>query len=543
MLFRYGFDLTDESFYVLNFRWWKDFEFLVSYFGAYLSPLFTLAGENIYLMRIAGGVMLALSSIYFAYSLTRNLGLDNSPRTVPWTVLAAAISGSFCYYIGLRTLYTPSYNLLSLVLLLVTTGLTLDLRREGNGFGKQFIYLLLIGALFWVKSSSAVTAVALHGLIRWIDSRSWLKLAAHCGLLAIGILVNGALLSLANGNALSRLRAGTSYYLELSPRHLADALPFLASVPYGLARTVPLFALIVVLARLFKRHSGIEVNIASMAILVLSALFFSIKATSLGYIAVCAALISLLYIHKHRPAWQESAKLALICIMPFGYGIGSTNNLFLMNAMALVFPLTVLGLVVSEPFSRFRRPDLMIPLCALIITLVPLSNLLKPWFQAKWSHRLMQPLRDMETPLDFTGSLLVDASTADSVNTMTQKLKLHGFRPGEPMLEFSGHTPGLVLAAGGRPLGTAWLLGGYDGSHRAAQRLLERLPEEDVARAWLLVEPNGNESLPWMELAPGRLNPRTHRRVDSFQFPDPLAPGKSRTVEIWAPTDSQPYKP
>ena len=70
-----------------------------------------------------------------------------------------------------------------------------------------------------------------------------------------------------------------------------------------------------------------------------------------------------------------------------------------------------------------------------------------------------------------------------------------GFTVKTPVIDLTGHSPGTLFSLGGRSIGQPWLLGGYPGSDNFAVRVLRNVPCDDLAAAWLLVEPKGPRKL------------------------------------------------
>ena len=116
-----------------------------------------------------------------------------------------------------------------------------------------------------------------------------------------------------------------------------------------------------------------------------------------------------------------------------------------------------------------------------------------------------------------------------------------GYQIGQPILDATGDGPGLVYALGGRPLGVAWLLGGYPGSERVAARLLDGLSVVDLRRAWLLSAADNPRAL--------RALPQMIRERTGEPGPQPVAsvrflaqnrwdglPPQPLTLTLWKPT-------
>src|SRR5207249_2409227 len=69
------------------------------------------------------------------------------------------------------------------------------------------------------------------------------------------------------------------------------------------------------------------------------------------------------------------------------------------------------------------------------------------------------------------------------------------FKKGTPMIDLSGHSPGVLYAIGASSTGQAWMIGGYPGSEKLAVETLKKVPCAQISRAWLLAEPTSPNKL------------------------------------------------
>jgi hypothetical protein len=69
---------------------------------------------------------------------------------------------------------------------------------------------------------------------------------------------------------------------------------------------------------------------------------------------------------------------------------------------------------------------------------------------------------------------------------LSRAAALNGFVRGQPVLDFTGESPGVVMALGGTPPGTPWLVGGHDWSDRLLRFVLAGMDPQDQRKAWLL---------------------------------------------------------
>src|SRR6185295_9706124 len=111
-----GLDLTDESYYLLKYRYWTEWP-TVSLFGAYFSGPFALFGHDVWAMRILGFVLLLGAGMWFGHEASRAfdaLAERSSNDGLPAASIASA-AGLWSYYGASPVPYTPSYNLLTLL--------------------------------------------------------------------------------------------------------------------------------------------------------------------------------------------------------------------------------------------------------------------------------------------------------------------------------------------------------------------------------------------------------------------------------------------
>src|SRR5437016_5332200 len=78
LFFGRGFDVTDEGFYLENFRHWQSLTALPTFFGAYFAGPFAWLGEDIRAMRLFGLLLLMGAAFFFATRFFRGLSFGAS---------------------------------------------------------------------------------------------------------------------------------------------------------------------------------------------------------------------------------------------------------------------------------------------------------------------------------------------------------------------------------------------------------------------------------------------------------------------------------
>ena len=86
-------------------------------------------------------------------------------------------------------------------------------------------------------------------------------------------------------------------------------------------------------------------------------------------------------------------------------------------------------------------------------------------------------------------------ATRDYIYTAKSKAHQAGFEKGDPVIDLSGQSPGLLFAIGANNVGRPWLIGGYPGSFDYVTLSLGRVGCKELAAAWLLTEPDGPRSI------------------------------------------------
>jgi len=113
-------------------------------------------------------------------------------------------------------------------------------------------------------------------------------------------------------------------------------------------------------------------------------------------------------------------------------------------------------------------------------------------------HRQTRPLTedtDIVQIADSGARLLVSHDFAEYINAVLRLSRDAGFTAGTPVIDLTGHYPGILYLMAAKPAGAPWLIGGYPGSHAMAEKYLDRVSCEEFAKSWVLTEANGTRML------------------------------------------------
>ena len=98
--------------------------------------------------------------------------------------------------------------------------------------------------------------------------------------------------------------------------------------------------------------------------------------------------------------------------------------------------------------------------------------------------------------VEFRSSeLKVSRASRDYIYNAISKSRRAGFEEGDPVIDLSGQSPGLLFAMGASNIGRPWFGGGYSGSVDYVALSLARESCKELAEAWILTEPGGPISI------------------------------------------------
>lgn len=205
---------------------------------------------------------------------------------------------------------------------------------------------------------------------------------------------------------------------------------------------------------------------------------------SLGIPAALAGGILIIIIVDWRRALGPLVLSLILALLPFCYAFGTGNNFWATSGAAGVFWFAAATVLVCH------KPVLLLPSAA--VAFAAAVNLI--FLSAENPYRQTQSLRQQTTVFEPLG-LRLPTDFADYLTGLTNMARDSGFAPGQPIVDLTGHYPGAAYALGGSPLGSPWLIGGYGGSTDLARHLIGKVPCADLARAWVLIEPEGPRAI------------------------------------------------
>ena len=515
-----GFDLSDEGYYLLINRNPEQYP-RVNLFGFAYRPVFELLGYDIAALRLFGHVVLiGLSLLLFRRVLVQ---LDGAyagwNRTQSAILLVVLASSAIVFY---RVwLLTPNYNTLNLYgALLVAAGLV---PRLGPGTPQASLQsarsLVVDGVMIAVGMTLCFlakppTAALLTFIVLLVCVGSWRNIQFACAALAgAAILTAATLLAIDHTPSAIVARYVNSRALQLSLQSGHDVASLVSSLDPGwlwrnirLVSTSLAFAgALVVAARAGQRPMVRPMAVvASLGIVAFAAIWMwtAPAALALPLLAVACVAWRLLSSDNEttRPvAWGLLRVAAVLMVFPFALGFGSNIPISHTSGLYAVFwvagTLLIAGALLRGAMARNLIAATAFA-AAIVSAGVVAGSVAEPYRLATpiWGQTDRVAIRDSD--------LRLDRQAARYLQTLKQAALDNGFADGTPMIDLTGRSPGTLYALGARPLGAAWLLGGYPGSIEFAVRALTSAPRAELERAWVLTAPDGRRAVDPATAAP-----------------------------------------
>jgi len=588
----YGIDFTDESFYLV----WISNPFLydvsLSQFGYVYHPLYLILGGDIASLRQAN----ILITFGLAWCLVLLFLKSLSPKvaTQKFALNITAAGFAITSLIAFSSLLlTPSYNSLTFQALLVTSiGLLLS---DKNDSSKNTVGWILVGIGGWLafmaKPSTALAlAIGVSAYLIYVRKFSF-RAALLATVSAIALLLVSALLI--DGSIykfIDRLRTGIQFASYLGGGHTLKGIIRLDSFQLGTIEKLSILFLTPI-SFIATRFAYSDKSSKKTLSIIVSVLFFCfivllpISAASwttrfgqfrgmiiwgsifpmiaLGFLFGCKNTedslirtkrtsntisinhLATYYRDRVRCIFNDISTthrgIALLFFsMPHIFAFGTNNNYWQAGSAVSIFWLLG-GLVFLSPLIRIRGKwsfSILLVLTAQTISAVLLQ------IGMEQPYRQPQPLRlnNYNIEIGATESNLI-LSTGYAKYFEDAKSAAHhaGFRPGSPVIDLTGQSPGILYALKAENIGQAWTIGGYQGSLKLAIAALNRVPCEKIAAAWVLFEPDGPRGIPTEVMASqGADFPHHYTQVASWHTAEGAGGYSANRVQIlYAPTAQQ----
>lgn len=554
----YGLDFTDDSFYLVSMKNPYIYNFSTTQFGFIYHRLYMLFDGDIASLRRFNVLTTLFLAWWFVYSFLSWLAPEAQTGRLSLYAATAGLATSALILFD-SWLPTPNYNGLALHALFIT-GIGVVLAERSHHFRSCMGWLLigLGGWLAFMAKPSTAFALAIVLSIYLLGSKKIslrLLLLSICTAVALLLMsawfIDGSVEAFAR-----RIQLGINYGQHLNGNNtimqifridnfrfrVKDQLIAAAITAIGLAG---IWGIITGKPRGAFLAIAISICLLSLiAALASGAIHGTIglgefQGLSIFGVMLIAAVASFRFggrgILKKISSAQWSMA-ALFISIPYVYAIGTNRNYWVNGSWAGIFILLAFVTLLA-PIARTRRNwafALPLALCTQMVAAVLLQTGLEQ------PPRQPQPLRLNDTITEIgpqRSRLVLSSGFASYITASVGIAQENGFRSGTPVIDLTGHSPGILFALGAKSIGQPWILGGWPGTFEFAKASLDQVSCDEVASAWLLLESNGPNSISTgLISALGPNFPAGYQKVGGWQTAKGAAGFDSRR-------DQELYKP
>jgi hypothetical protein len=490
-----GFDITDEGFYLVSYRWWhtnlRTFTGVQYIYG----PVFQALGYNIADLRLVRLLTVLAANLVFGWAFMRWLRVRRSsaPASRLWELSgAAAITACGGMIYGWLPL-SPGYNDVSLlgallaVSIVLTMGTAVDLGRTVRFWLPAALGLVFAVTLLdkWTSSLATLLAVGVAGglVLAPAGRRSLLRATAWVlagALLAVGLI---QLFVIPLNAAIPQLLA-TNHLVSLSSNSPAQLLDLYARTGVQLVTNVVTgFGLLLVAAVGVAVAHGKPARWIAGAFAVAAGAFSAWRLLAdgalrggtgnlgrypVGLVGVLAVAVVVwlavqvahsrdepVRLSESRSRSYSWAVFALLAVFPLTQALGTGNPLYYMAINAFSSWMAIM-IAILTGFTASAWPARWLT-AAMAAGAVILSATIAA--NGLWSHPYRTAGRSQDT-VAATGvpalsSLRLDPAVARGYRRLHSLLRPYIVPGGRAIMAFD-EMPGIVLLLGGRPVGEAW---------------------------------------------------------------------------------------
>lgn len=521
----FGLDLSDEGHYLNSIA--NPFAYTInippSLFGFVYHWPYQWTGGDIAVLRMANVTFTMVLGWILSFLMIRRLWTVGWPHAA---VLSAGIA-SLALVAFQRWLLTPNYYTLNIQsVLMIMIGLLL---ADRPGRMREVLGWILVGVGGWCCFMAKPTTVAAIALVVTLyvvvlRRKSLLPMLGAALVALTLVIVTAYLVDGGITGLVARMVNSAEVEILLGAGHEVSRIlriNWLATSRSQLAIAV-LAATALLLSILMESTNRWLPSLALAAMLILTIAIallgidpISISPSTLFLVAAFTCLGSTFYRQGIVLRTQDPTSIALaltFLILPHLTALGSNINYWLIGSKAALFWMLAVVAYLSPLAQQGRSVATLLPLTVLAQLLTASAvngGLLNPYRQVK-DLRAYTAL----IPMPGGGKLVLSQSFYDYLATAGAQARAAGLEVGTPMVDLSGRSPGLLYVIEARALGLPWLIGtfpsgsaaaegwglpwligGYPGTNAAAVEALGLENCADLAKAWILIEPDGPRHL------------------------------------------------
>ncbi|MBM2712829.1 hypothetical protein JQK88_16660 [Mesorhizobium caraganae] len=503
----YGLHLTDEGFY-LNFIA-NPFPYALnippSLFGFVYHWPYQWVGGDIAVLRMSNVTLTMALGWILSFLVIRRLW------TVGWlqaAVLSAGIASMTSLVFRFRLTLTPSYYALAFQsLLIIMIGLLL---ADRLGRMRQVLGWTLVGVGGWCCFMAKPTTAAAIALIVMVYvvvlRRKSLRPMLGAALVALALLImtaylidggiTGLVTRMVNSAEMEILLGdGHEVFRSIRIDWLATSRSQVAMAVF-LAVALLLSILMGSTDKLLPSLALAAVLIVTIAIALLGIDPISIQPSTLFLVPAFTCLGAMLYrkglVLRAQPATSIALALTFL-VLPHVFALGSNLNYWYLGALDALFWMLAVVAFLSPLAQQGRSVATLLPLTVLAQLLTASVNndsILNPPWDVKDLRAYTAVM-----PMPGGGKLVIAESLHHYLATARAKARAAGLEVGTPVVDLTGGSPSLLYVLETRALGLPWQNGWFPGGSAVAVETLGLESCADLAKAWVLIEPESQYHL------------------------------------------------
>jgi hypothetical protein len=540
-----GFDVTDESYYLLNISNPWRFDNTSSQFALLYHLLFKICAENIAILRIANFALVFAANYVLSLFFVK-IAFDDLPKSSPGfrRLLSFQIAFVSLLFYALW-IPTPSYNSLNHAGLSVTAlGLLLVRHFNEKGTAKLAATLPawfmtgLGGYLVFVAKPQSAVLIALLAIFFLLAFRvfSLKGVAAAAGLSFLLLLAHSLVLDGDPMTFVNRYRKALEVenitkvhdsfiFFDFNTDFIKTLINFqYFKIPLLL---ILLTSLMTILFRETKLRNHFLIFFALLSAWVTALCFFvgfdpypPSKGPWLWIIPPTAAIIDFILSKRGFARFFDGKFIFAVFFvgLSFAYSAGTNNDIIITLTLSSFFVfLGLLSLLDKNSPNLVRNLMTVTALSSFLV----MSLLVSAWFHP---YRSLSPLWTADTPIRIPidgKTLRLPDYQAQAVADLYSLSERAEFPPDAPLIDLTGRFPGFSYLIKAHLPNVSWLGSGYRGSLEAAVIALSDISCEDLARAWVIHDNQPlNYHFPPEILEAASLDYRDHyRKVGEFAYP------------------------
>ncbi|OPH82081.1 hypothetical protein [Nitrobacter vulgaris] len=515
-----GYDFSDEGYYLNWISGPSDFTPSISRFGYVYHPLYLMLDGNISSLRRANVLITFLLAVAACMCLLRRLAMETegfsfwrSADGIGLSIVAACSATLILILASSQWLPTPSYLSLTFqALLICCIGVGLAESSASLASIAGWIAIGIAGFLaFSAKPTSGVALpIFVTGLLAVTGRLKWRMLMIAAGVSGLAMLIQIFTIDGSIGAFIRHMRNGAELADELAVGHtLVESMrvgTFHLDLKekIALAATTATVLLLVWLNYLEGCAANLIAATATAALAVLSAalvwqiisfpfdyrIYQGVQFLALLFAGVLGCVALQIGGSTLRLTRERAALAVFFAVLPYAFAFGSNLNYWRTGAAAAFFwTLAAIALLAPAKLVPGQGRSLLpVAVVAFVMAVVFMRH------GMTHPYRQTAPLSESTSAAHFGGSgstLLLTQDFAAYIGTLRSMAGIGGFRVRDPVIDLTGHYPGALFAIGAKPVGEAWLVGGYSGSDHVGERILESVSCVTLATAWILSEPAG----------------------------------------------------